>query len=1356
MLMPKAIFSLSGMVWVAVALSVEGLDAAISPVNLRCDSWTNPLGIDNANPHLSWQVVATDPGERSQSETAYEIQVASSTALLAGGQPDLWDSGEVSGQPFYVPYGGSALTSAQQVFWQVRVWDTNGEPSGWSPPATWTMGLLNANDWQGRWLVFPSSAQSLSLTGCMWIWYPEGNPTVSAPVATRYFRHSVVVRSGVTLTSAKLLVTADNSYTAYINGTQVGAGQNWTTVVPVTVTAQLPAGTNILAIAAANGGSSPNPAGLIGQLILNYADGTQSTVGMDATWKTANTLQTGWNSNGFNDSSWTNALVLGSYGISPWGTGVTVDEEPAMPIFRRQFTVNPGLQRALIYICGLGQYELSANGVKVGSALMAPGWTMYNKTCLYDTLDLTSYLTNGDNALGVMLGNGMYNVEATTNYTKFTGSFGPPTVIAQVYLYYTNGTSQVIPTDTNWLTASGPITYSHVFGGEGYDARLLPAGWNEAGFNAAGWSAAEMTNGPGGTLVGQSHAAPPIVAMQTLQPGLPKPLSSNTLVYDLGQNATIIPTLITHGQAGAAVQITPAELTNADGTVNRTSVGGGTAFWQYTLAGTGSETWMPRFFYHGCRYLQVALIPASGSSQLPSVDALQGVVIQSASTNTGSFSCSFDLFNRIRTITRWAQANNQISILTDCPHRERLGWLEEGNLNGPSLRYEFDTGLLVAKDLQDMTDSQSSNGLVPDIAPEFTVFSGGFLDSPEWGSSVIILPWQQYLFTGDDTLTRHYYSEMTNYFNYLEAQAAGNFLNYPNGLGDWYDIGPNPPGYPQNTPVSLTADAYYCQDAQILGAVAAEIGQTNDAVRFNLLATNIGAAFNNAYYSASNGYYSTGSQTAQAFPLYLGIVPPADQASVLATLIGNINSNGLTTGEIGHRYMLRALTDFGRPDVVFSLHSGTNNPGYGYILSRGATALTEAWDANPSDSQDHFMVGHITEWFYHDLAGIQLDPAAPGFQHVIIQPAFVGGIRWVNASYNSARGAITSDWSLSNNMATLSVTIPVGSTGSICLPMPGVGVTNVIVTESGIPIWENGAARAATTGVKFDRLQGGGRQTNMIWTVGSGSYQFAWNVVEPGKTYAWSAPVPITTADATLNLPGTTVGAACFGATSSSITVTLSNGTNIVFKGDGSTASCSGQGTFTGANTNETGDAGFDTVLNSAEYDNGPHTITLKGLPVGQLYSVQLFALDDRNPATVGFRQFNYQDPNDSTDVSATSTMDANVYIVGTFVATNTNMVIQQNLPNSDNGNLNALIIRALPPQLSTIPPALDWQVTGSRIQFVWPTDHMGWLLQVQSNSDNSGIGTNWVTVLGSNVTNEYTCPIGTSNGMVFFRLVYP
>ncbi len=907
----------------AVIFVSQSLIAGIIATNLLCGYWPNPLGVDDANPHLSWQLQATGPGQRGLAQSACRILVASSTNLLANNQGDLWDSGQTNLSSPCIAYGGTPLVSEQQVFWAVEVWDQNHQLSGWSAPATWTMGLLDSTNWLGSWIC--------------------GSPTNSA-----------------------------------------------------------------------------------------------------------------------------------------------------LPMFRREFVVQPGLQRAVIYICGLGQYELSANGTKVGDALLAPGWSMYPKTCLYDTLDITAYLTNGDNALGVMLGNGMYNVPVSSRYTKFTGSFGPPELIAQVHCFYTNGTSQVIATDPNWLTTSGPITFSSVYGGEDHDARLLPAGWDQAGFNASSWTTPVVTNGPGGTLRGQSHAAPPIEATQTLQPVLTNALSTTVIVYDLGQNAAVIPTLTTHGQAGAVVQITPAETTNSDGTVNRASVGGGSAYWQYTLAGTGSEIWIPQFFYHGCRYLQVQLTAASGSSQLPVVDNLQGVVIQSAVPPAGGFSCSIPLFNTTETLIRWAQRNNLISILTDCPHRERLGWLEEAHLNGPSLRYEFDLDKFSRCSVDAMSDSQLSTGLVPDIAPEFTVFSGGFRDSPEWGSSVILVPWQQYQFTGDDALLRQYYGAMTNYLAYLQSQSSGDILSY--GLGDWYDIGPAAEGYEQLTPLGVTATTYFYQDAHTLAQIAAELGNVGDAGKFNLLATNIAAAFNNSFYSAVNGYYATGSQTAQAMPLELGIVNSTNQASVLANLITSVNSQGSTAGEIGHRYLLRALTDAGRPDIVFNLNDVTNtspNPGgYGYMLSQGATSSTEAWNADPTDSLDHFMWGNIIEWFYHDLAGIQSDPSAPGFRNVIIKPAFVGNVAWVDSSYDSVLGPITDHWTLTNNVAAVNAAIPPGATGKVYLPTLGTGTNSLLIQESGLTIMQNGVVAGSAAGVTFDDLEGSATQTYAVWNVSSGSYQF--------------------------------------------------------------------------------------------------------------------------------------------------------------------------------------------------------------------------------------------------------------------------
>jgi hypothetical protein len=303
-----------------------------------------------------------------------------------------------------------------------------------------------------------------------------------------------------------------------------------------------------------------------------------------------------------------------------------------------------------------------------------------------------------------MLGNGMYHVEAGARYAKFTGSFGPPRLIAKLHLFYQDGVSEIIPTDARWRTAPSPITFSSVYGGEDFDARLEPLGWKLPGFETANWTCPVLTNGPGGKLKGLSCAAPPLRAFEILQPVQTKSIQTNVTVYDLGQNASVMAQIRVHGPRGSAVRIIPAELLKPDGTVDRKSAGDGPAWWQYTLLGTGDETWGARFFYHGCRYFQVESQPAAGGSELPVVEGIAGVVIGSASNPAGQFSCSDELFNHIHTLIRWAQRANLVSVLTDCPHRERLGWLEQYHLNGPSLRYEFDLAQLFTKGMNDMAN----------------------------------------------------------------------------------------------------------------------------------------------------------------------------------------------------------------------------------------------------------------------------------------------------------------------------------------------------------------------------------------------------------------------------------------------------------------------------------------------------------------------------------------------------------------------------------------------------------------------------------------------------------------------------
>lgn len=747
---------------------------------------------------------------------------------------------------------------------------------------------------------------------------------------------------------------------------------------------------------------------------------------------------------------------------SPQTLWIEAPKSPVRPqslLLRHTFRLERMPTRALLFVCGLGQYDLYINGKRVGDNpslstwpdgidlglhLLSPGWTNYRKTCLYDTfaiedpMEATEFLHPGLNVISIMLGNGMYHVEPG-RYTKFVGSFGDLKAIAQFDLF--DGAKEtVVKTDETWKVAQGPITYSHVYGGEDYDARLLPQAWTRSEFDDGSWRKAVPCEGPGGALRGTDFAAPPIRGYGIF-PAVSKHEISNTVsVYDLGQNASFMPRLIASGPSGSTVRIIPAELLKPDGTVDRSSMGGGMAYWQYTLDGSGKETYFPHFFYSGCRYLQVER--SSPSGRLPVVEDLKGIEVHSSADSAGMFGCSSDLFNRIHTLVRNAQESNMMSVLTDCPHRERLGWLEQTHLNGPSLHYNFDLSTLFAKVADDIAEAQLPDGFVPAIAPEYVVFGNGpndesnpFRNSPEWGSAFLLVPWQQYEFTGDDTLLRKHYAQMKAYVSYLDSQAKDGILDY--GLGDWYDIGPNPPGFSQLTPRALTATAFYYQDVRILEQAAKLMGLA-EWTRFRDQADHIRERLNARFYDAAAKQYAGNSQCGNSIALVMGLAPQEDRKAILDAVVADVQKKGLTAGDVGYRYLLRALADGGRSDVIFKMNNQTDRPGYGYQIAHGATSLTEAWDAGRSSSQNHFMLGQIEEWFYHDLAGIQNAPGSVGFKHILIKPALVDGLEYVYASYRSVRGRIVSAWRRTPSGVEMNVTIPINARATIIFP-PGEG-----------------------------------------------------------------------------------------------------------------------------------------------------------------------------------------------------------------------------------------------------------------------------------------------------------------------------
>ncbi len=784
--------------------------------------------------------------------------------------------------------------------------------------------------------------------------------------------------------------------------------------------------------------------------------------------------------------TWTMGVLNDSDWQAKW-IGAADTNIPSLQL-RREFTVKPGLKRALANVCGLGQYELTLNGQKVGDDFLSPGWSRYDKTCLYDTRDITADLKKGKNAVGIELGNGMYNVLGGGRYAKFTGSFGPQKAIAQIRLEYTDGSVEFVGTDEGWRVAGGPITFSSIYGGEDFDARLVQRGWDKPNFDDSKWSPAQVVSGPGGELRGLSCAAPPIRKFEIHQPVATRTLTNGDIVFDLGQNASHVPEISVTGPAGSRVVLIPAELTNRNGSVSQGSMNASrnSVRCEFIKATGGAENWSPKFFYVGCRYIQVHFIPAKASSVLPKIKSLEGIVVNSASEPVGEFACSNTLFNRIRTLVRWAQRSNMMSLMTDCPHRERLGWLEEDHLNGPALRYEFDLAQLFTKTMNDIADSQLANGLVPTTAPEYTIFRdrdhpdqlrNNFGDSPEWSSTFILVPWQQYEFDGDLNLFRTHYDAMKNYVANLGSRADNYIVNY--GLGDWYDIGPKKPGVSQLTPIALTATAFYFQDAEIMSRAAALLGKTDDASNFSDLAAKVRAAFNENFYNATNHFYATDSQTANSIPLVMGLCEPANRAAVLDAIVRDVRAHGnaLTAGDVGYRYLLRALADGGRSDVIFDINNQSDKPGYGLQLKKGATSLTEAWDAGPGSSQNHFMLGQIQEWFYHDLAGIQNAPESAGFKKTVINPQPVGDVTWVKASFNSIRGKIESDWKRDGGKFALHVSIPANMTATVFVPAASLNSVG-----EGSLNWPAIKAK----GVNSFRFENG----RAILEIGSGDYTF--------------------------------------------------------------------------------------------------------------------------------------------------------------------------------------------------------------------------------------------------------------------------
>ncbi|MDR1602033.1 MAG: glycoside hydrolase family 78 protein [Tannerella sp.] len=745
-----------------------------------------------------------------------------------------------------------------------------------------------------------------------------------------------------------------------------------------------------------------------------------------------------------------------------------------LPQLRKTFTLQKQVKRAVASVAGLGHFDFFINGEKIGNNFLDAGWTKYDKQALYVAFDVTGHLQTDDNVLGVMLGNGYYNIPFE-RYLKLIISHGAPKLKLHLRIEYADGTTDEIVSDTSWKATGSPITFSSIYGGEDYDARLFQEGWTKPGFNDAAWNQAVPTGYPG-TLSAQR--ATPLTVHSNIPTVTLYRNSKGRWIYDLGQNFSGIIRVAVKSKESKTILFHTAELLKKDSTYTQ-SASGGPFYFAYTTKGEGqTECWQPQFTYYGFRYVEIeGAVPAGKDNpdNLPEIESLTGLHTCNSADEAGSFVCSKPMFNQIHSLIDWALRSNMASVLTDCPHREKLGWLEEAHLMQYSLQYRYNLARLYSKIMEDMRASQLPNGCIPTIAPEYVRFANGFEDTPEWGSAFIISPWYIYKWYGDRRLLEEYYPAMQAYLDYLGTKADNHIVAY--GLGDWFDIGPNNPGYAQLTANGVTATAIYHYNTTVMQQVASILGKSGDATRYAELAANIKKAFNEKFYDNATGKIERNSQTANAIALYTGLVPDDRRDAILQNLIDDIRGRGnaLTAGDVGYRYVLRALEDGGRSDVIFDMNSQYDVPGYGWQLAHGATALTESWQAYGFVSNNHFMLGHLMEWLYSGLGGIRQKDNSIAFNEIVIDPQTVGDVRNAATSYESPYGTIRCSWERTDKNYTLEVSIPANSTAEIYLPATDVQQVSVY----GLPL--SASDDVTVIGVDSGKLR---------VKAGSGDYKF--------------------------------------------------------------------------------------------------------------------------------------------------------------------------------------------------------------------------------------------------------------------------
>jgi alpha-L-rhamnosidase len=1027
---------------------------------------------------------------QQQRQSAYQILVAGDSALLARDQGDVWDSRKVtSSRSAQIVFRGKPLRSFARYYWKVRIWDAENRISSWSPVSCWTMGILHQKDWKAQWIgdkhdtatmrypvplhngfvsMFSSKADTVK-----WILLDLGKPCrmdeirlyPTRPIGSSQHgylfprRFRIEVSANRNFSSSKTV--ADHTQT----DVDVPADY-WKAAFPVTTARFVRLYVNKLA------GRRERQYGLsLAELAVLFHGKNIARQAKVEVSDTNEQGEAGWGQDQLVDGELLPSVVPAK------------QPSPPSPLLRKSFLLNSEISKATLYVSALGLYELFVNGQRAGNQVLAPEWTDYSKRIQYQACDVTSLLRKGENVIGAILADGWWVGPLFTHPAR--GVYGlDRRLIARLEIEKKDGSRQVVVTDSTWkITSEGPVRAASIYDGEYFDGRWEIPGWNCPEFEDSRWQPVETDTSIHIPLTAQMNEPVRVIQSRTpVQMRSPKP---GIYLFDMGQNIVGWCRLHIPHYSGGHIILRHGEMLNDDGTLYTANLRGASQIDSF-ISNPGDIVFEPRFTYHGFRYVEI-----TGLDQKPGLSDLTGEVVSADMPQSGYFSCSDSLLNRLWENILWTQRDNQQGIPTDCPQRdERLGWAGDAQVFSQTAIYNFDMAAFYSKWIKDIRDGQQADGRFPDFAPPLRS-AASFYNSPGWADAGIILPWRLYQYYGDTRVLEQQYPAMVRYITFIRKNNPDLIWKKETGYnyGDWLNgdhvVEKNYPKEGGQVPDEVYSTAFFAYSTGLLAKTAAILGRKQDASYFKELASAIRKSFNRHFVNAQ-GEIKGNTQAGYALALAFDLLPPAVRPLAITHLIASIDryDGRMSTGIQSTIRLMEELAASGQTGLAYRLLQSHRFPSWFYSLDQGATTIWERWDGyvkgrgfqNPGmNSFNHYAFGAIGQWLYRHILGIQVDEEQPGYRHFIIKPLPGGHILWARGSYHSMQGVIGAGWQTNGDHFTLEVSIPVNSTATIYLPLPSERLMEKNTEDANL-----------VSGVHRIRIEKGAA----VYQVGSGKYVF--------------------------------------------------------------------------------------------------------------------------------------------------------------------------------------------------------------------------------------------------------------------------